>query len=80
MRFKPNLKIMKCLLILSVLSLALVVRAKLEEKFHWKQLVFDWPSEEAEKAAIKSGEYVVENNLPLGLERWNNKLFITVPR
>lgn len=73
---------MKLLIICLVfcLSAIIVVQAKLEEKFHWKQLVFDWPSEEAEKNAIKSGEYVVENNLPLGLERWNNKLFITVPR
>ncbi|KAI8115218.1 Protein yellow [Lucilia cuprina] len=72
---------MKLLIISTLLCLGIVaVRAKLEEKFHWKQLVFDWPSEEAEKAAIKSGEYVVENNLPLGLERWHNKLFITVPR
>jgi len=54
--------------------------AKLEERFSWKQLAFDWPSNEAEQEAIKSGRYIVENNLPLGVERWNNKLFITVPR
>ncbi|KAM7351093.1 L-dopachrome tautomerase yellow-c [Cochliomyia hominivorax] len=72
---------MKLLIILTIFCVGIVVvRAKLEEKFHWKQLAFEWPNEEAEKAAIKSGDYVVENNLPLGLERWNNKLFITVPR
>lgn len=72
---------MKLYLILSFICVGVVVvQAKLEEKFHWKQLVFDWPSNEAEQAAIKTGEYVVENNLPLGLERWKNKLFITVPR
>lgn len=58
----------------------LVVEAKLEEKFHWKQLVFDWPTAQAEKDALKAGDYIVENNLPLGVEKWNNKLFITVPR
>lgn len=30
--------------------------------------------------AIASGEYVQANNLPVGLEIWRNKLFITVPR
>ena len=55
-------------------------KAKLVEKFSWKQLEFEWPSEQAEKAAISKGQYVPENNLPLGLERWNDKLFITVPR
>ncbi|XP_004533855.1 protein yellow [Ceratitis capitata] len=56
------------------------IEAKLEEKFSWKQLEFEWPSEEAEKEATSKGQYVPENNLPLGLERWNNKLFVTVPR
>ncbi|XP_058986012.1 protein yellow [Musca domestica] len=67
--------------LLGLLAVVVVaVQAKLEEKFHWKQLMFDWPSEKAEKDAIASGDYVVENNLPLGVEKWNNKLFITVPR
>lgn len=56
------------------------VDAKLQERFSWTQLIFDWPSHEAELAAIQSGHYIAENNLPLGLERWNNKLFVTVPR
>lgn len=53
---------------------------KLIEKFAWKQLTFDWPSGEAEQEAIKSGRYIPENNLPLGVEKWNNKIFVTVPR
>ncbi|XP_030753269.1 protein yellow [Sitophilus oryzae] len=54
--------------------------AELEEVFAWKELTFDWPNEDAKNAAIKDGEYVPENNLPLGLDRWKNKLFVTVPR
>uniref|UniRef100_A0A1I8PA66 Protein yellow n=1 Tax=Stomoxys calcitrans TaxID=35570 RepID=A0A1I8PA66_STOCA len=68
-------------LVLCIFGVVLVVaQAKLEEKFHWKQLAFDWPSKEVENEALKSGQYVVENNLPLGVEKWSNKLFITVPR
>ncbi|XP_011197217.1 protein yellow [Bactrocera dorsalis] len=55
-------------------------KAKLEEKFSWKQLEFEWPNAQAEQEAISKGQYVPENNLPLGLERWNDKLFVTVPR
>uniref|UniRef100_A0A1B0GFH7 Protein yellow n=1 Tax=Glossina morsitans morsitans TaxID=37546 RepID=A0A1B0GFH7_GLOMM len=58
----------------------LIVEAKLKEKFSWKQMEFDWPNPGAEQKAIKSGQYIVENNLPLGVERWQNKLFITIPR
>ena len=53
---------------------------KLDEKFSWKELEFNWPSEEVKQEAIRSGKYVESNNLPLGLDVWKNKLFITVPR
>ncbi|EDW63659.1 protein yellow [Drosophila virilis] len=56
------------------------INAKLEERFSWTQLTFDWPSAETETEAKTSGHYIAENNLPLGVERWENKLFVTVPR
>lgn len=56
------------------------VISKLEEKFSWTQLTFAWPNKETEQDAIKMGHYKPEHNLPLGVERWQNKLFITVPR
>lgn len=52
----------------------------LEEKYAWSELKFDWPSKEAEQEAITSGRYVPANNLPLGIEVWRDKLFVTVPR
>lgn len=54
--------------------------AKLDEKFKWKEVSYAWESESAKEEAIKSGRYQPENNLPLGLEVWKDKLFITVPR
>lgn len=54
--------------------------AELEEVFKWKQLEFAWPSEELKENALKKGDYIPENNLPLGLDRWKDKLFVTVPR
>lgn len=54
--------------------------ARLEERFAWKQVEFDWPDSAAEQEAIANGQYIKEHNLPLGVERWQNKLFITVPR
>lgn len=53
---------------------------KLEEKYAWKELEFAWPSEEVKQEAIKSGKYIESHNLPLGLEVWKDKIFITVPR
>lgn len=54
---------------------------KLEQIYKWKEVEFAWPSAEARRQAIDSGSYIVENNLPLGLDIWKDKkLFITVPR
>lgn len=53
---------------------------KLEEKFSWKELDFAWPSEESKQEALRSGKYVESHNLPLGLDVWRDKLFVTVPR
>lgn len=49
-------------------------------KFAWKQLDYAWKTPADRENAIKDGKFVQEHNLPLGLARWKNKLFITVPR
>lgn len=69
---------MKLLFVLVIVAYA--TATKLEEKFAWKELAFAWPSEEAKQEAIKSGKYIESHNLPLGLDVWKDKLFITVPR
>ncbi|NP_001161777.1 yellow-b isoform X1 [Tribolium castaneum] len=48
--------------------------------YQWKELDFDFPSASAREEAIKSGKFIPENNLPLGLEVYKDRLFITVPR
>lgn len=70
------LKITLVLVTLCCLSLA----AELDELFAWNQLTFNWPNEQIKQDALKKGSYIPENNLPLGIARWNDKLFITVPR
>lgn len=54
--------------------------AKLKEKFKWKQISYDWPSEQVKKEAITSGNFIPKNNVPFALSVWNDKLFITIPR
>ncbi|XP_049287330.1 protein yellow isoform X2 [Anopheles funestus] len=64
----------------ALLLLPDVFAVKLKEKFKWREVSFAWPSEDVKREALDSGKYIVHNNLPLGLERWRDKLFITVPR
>lgn len=71
---------LKSLVFIAVLVYKTNALANLDEVFAWKELPFVWPNEDARNAAIKDGDYVPENNLPLGLDRWKDKLFVTIPR
>lgn len=66
--------------LLLVLLIAGASASKLTERFSWKEIAYEWPSEAVKQDAIKSGRYVESHNLPLGLDVWKDKLFITVPR
>lgn len=48
--------------------------------YHWKQLDYDFPSEYDRRRAIDRKEFIQENNLPLGLEIYKDKLFVTMPK
>lgn len=54
--------------------------SKLQEQYYWKALDFAYPSEQARLKAIQTKRFIPENNLPVGIEVWNDKLFVTVPR
>ncbi|KFB45517.1 AGAP010280-PA-like protein [Anopheles sinensis] len=80
---KYSMQSLICILFaaLGTVSFQTVVEGvKLKEKFKWREVSYAWPSEETKQEALRSGNYIVHNNLPLGLERWRDKLFITVPR
>lgn len=48
--------------------------------FEWKQIDFDFPTDAERQEAIARKEFIPANNLPLGLEVYGDRLFITVPR
>nr|XP_026496508.1 L-dopachrome tautomerase yellow-f2-like [Vanessa tameamea] len=71
---------MKAAVILSVfLSVFHNTQSLLPPRFQWKILDYAWEGH-AREAALASGAYIPENNMPTGITRWKNKLFITVPR
>lgn len=48
--------------------------------YEWRQLDFEYPSFLDRQRAILTGDFVPANNLPLGVDRWRNRLFVTMPR
>lgn len=71
---------MKKFFALFVLAVNAYAMDNLRVAFQWKQLDFDFPSDEAREEAVRNKEFIQENNLPLGLEVYGDRLFITVPR
>uniref|UniRef100_A0A6V7LC42 Protein yellow n=1 Tax=Bracon brevicornis TaxID=1563983 RepID=A0A6V7LC42_9HYME len=55
-------------------------RAPILERYSWNILDWAYPDQTSRDAAIASGDYVPQNGLPVGIEVWRNKLFVTVPR
>uniref|UniRef100_A0A182QUV6 Protein yellow n=1 Tax=Anopheles farauti TaxID=69004 RepID=A0A182QUV6_9DIPT len=53
---------------------------KLQERYSWQQLDFVFPNQRLKQQALARGDYVPTNGLPVGIERWENKLFVSVPR
>jgi hypothetical protein len=53
---------------------------RLQERYNWRQLDWVFPNPQIRDRLIATGDYVPTNGLPVGIERWQNKLFVTVPR
>lgn len=72
---------MKSVVLLSVMLFGLCHGAfKLQERYSWNQLDFVFPTQTMKDIALASGTYIPQNGLPVGIEHWGNKLFVTIPR
>lgn len=68
-------------ILLTALTVIIGCKAATPElRFAWKQVDYVWDSPEQRENSIKNGTFVQAHNLPLGLARWKDKLFVTVPR
>ncbi|KAM3968057.1 yellow-y [Aphomia sociella] len=68
------------ILILGCLVSYTSAAVKLQELFSWNALDWNYPDSYSRQNALASGALRPENALPVGIEKWGNKLFVTVPR
>ncbi|XP_063824919.1 protein yellow-like [Ostrinia nubilalis] len=47
--------------------------------YKWKHVDFEFPSARHRRQAIADGKYIPENVLPLGLEVWGSRVWVTLP-
>ncbi|XP_063706492.1 protein yellow-like [Culicoides brevitarsis] len=80
---KFAIKKMRGFLSLTLLSVSLTVigaTTKLDERYTWTELDWQFPNEMMKMQALASGTYIPRNGLPVGVERSDTRLFVTVPR
>lgn len=50
------------------------------EVIRWKTIDLQYPSQQARDAAMRMGQFVPENNLPLGMHAFRHRIFISLPK
>lgn len=48
--------------------------------YEWRQIDFEYSTFLARQRAILNGDFIPINNVPLGVDRYRNRLFVTLPR
>ncbi|CAK1596078.1 unnamed protein product [Parnassius mnemosyne] len=48
--------------------------------YRWKQIDFKYPTEQERLAAIANGLFNQTNVIPLGIERWKGRIFVSTPK
>lgn len=67
-------------LILTLFATLVTSTYVFQEVFEWSQVDFAYPDEKLKERAKATGAFIPKNALPVGVEHWRNKLFVTFPR
>lgn len=59
---------------------ATLANDNLRVAYQWKQVDFNYPSAAVREQAIATGAFIPENVIPVGLEVFKQRLFMTLPR
>lgn len=83
-RNKSRLQVLVVVLVAVFMASCLVTGAQANDNlrvaYQWKQMDFNYPSAAARANAIATGAFVPENVIPVGLEVYKTRLFMTLPR
>ncbi|PZC86388.1 hypothetical protein B5X24_HaOG209107 [Helicoverpa armigera] len=78
-------KILLSLVLSSILATSfgygqIASKAPLGTLYRWKQIDYEYPSAQARQQAINNRQFIQANVIPLGVERWKDRVFISTPR
>lgn len=81
----PKMDKLTTILFVSTVAILLIImgsqetKANLQELYSWNVLDFYYTGHQKIEAILKE-DFIPENNLPVGIEVWEDKIFVTVPR
>lgn len=67
-------------ILLALTVTSVIANDNLRVAYQWKQIDFEFPDIDARQAAITNLSFISENVIPVGLEVYKHRLFITLPR
>lgn len=71
---------MKMLGIFLICYAAVISAQEFQTVYEWKSVDYVFPNEMVKQQYLSSEKYIPQNNMPLGLHIWKDKMFVTVPR
>lgn len=63
-----------------IVFLALANGEEIKTIYSWNMIEYNFPNDNIRNTLISNGDYIEENNMPNGMQIWNDKIFITIPR
>lgn len=63
-----------------IVFLALANGEEIKTIYSWNVIEYNFPNDNIRNTLISNGDYIEENNMPNGMQIWNDKVFITIPR
>lgn len=74
-----NKMLLKICLLLAAVTIC-KCNDNLRVAYQWKEIDFEYQSSEDRQKALETKAFIPENVMPVGLEVYQNRLFITLPR
>lgn len=71
---------MRILLALFIAISCVTANDNLRVVYQWKQIDYEYPNIGERQAAIANGDFIQENVIPVGIEVYRDRLFVTLPR
>lgn len=76
----PDCEAINMWILLALLVTSVAANDNLRVAYQWKQIDFEFPNIDERQAAITNLTFISENIIPVGLEVYKNRLFVTLPR